>query len=219
MTPSTGSAPMSPSPRSVATCVPGPPSSSASAIPAPARASASPKPLTPGAIRRRCAVTLSPFVRKRVAAGFRSRQFDCPQAPAMPVLPRCAAPAYARRTMADHERHPEPHDFMGRVFDELEAEFESELQREAESEAAAVVAAQVGEVPLWEHLSRRIGGRLSVRAGGLRLDGVLPASYPDFVARATADGRQHLAGLGPEASIGRGPRRVPLGPPVTGEVA
>jgi hypothetical protein len=120
--------------------------------------------------------------------------------------------------MADHERDPEPGD-LGPVFDELEAEFEAELQREAEDEAAAAVAAQVGEVPLWEHLSRRIGGRLSVRVGGLRLDGILLATYPDFVAVRTADGRQHLVRLGPETSIGLGPRRAQLGPPSTGEVA
>jgi hypothetical protein len=102
--------------------------------------------------------------------------------------------------MGDYDER-ESDDRLEHVFEELEAEFDAGLRWQAEQEAAAAIRAEVGEVTLWEHLTRRVGGRVVVGVGALRLDGVLLASYPDFVALRTADGRQHLVGLGPAVSV------------------
>jgi hypothetical protein len=102
--------------------------------------------------------------------------------------------------MGDHEE-PESDDRLDHVFEELEAEFDASLRWEAEQEAAAAIRAEAGEIALWEHLTRRVGAQVFVSVGALRLDGVLLASYPDFVAVRTADGRQHMVSLGPAVSL------------------
>ena len=119
--------------------------------------------------------------------------------------------------MGDHEEQ-DPDDRLEHVFEELEAEFDAGLRWEAEQEAAAAIRAEAGEVALWEHLSRRVGGEVSLRVGGLRLDGVLLASYPDFVALRSADGRQHMVGLGPAVSV-RVAAEAHLAPVAGGKVA
>jgi hypothetical protein len=119
--------------------------------------------------------------------------------------------------MADHEER-DPDERLDRVFEELEAEFDASLRWEAEQEALAAIRAEAGEVSLWEHLTRRVGRPVVVTVGTLRLDGVLLASYPDFVALRTTDGRQHLVTLGPAVSL-RVAADVRLAPAAGGRVA
>jgi hypothetical protein len=119
--------------------------------------------------------------------------------------------------MGDHEEQG-PDDRLDHVFEELEAEFEANLRWEAEQEAAAAIRAEAGEVTLWEHLARRVGGRVVIRVGALRLDGVLLASYPDFVAVRTVDGRQHMVSLGPAVTV-RVAAAQRLAPATGGKVA
>jgi hypothetical protein len=54
---------------------------------------------------------------------------------------------------------------IGRMFDELEAEFEDGLRQEAKQEAVAAVPAELGSTVLWEQLTRRVGSALVAFAG------------------------------------------------------
>jgi hypothetical protein len=108
---------------------------------------------------------------------------------------------------------------FGRVFHDLEAELEASLRWEAEQEAAAAVRAEAGQTELWEHLSRRVGSPLVIRAGALRVDGVLLASHPEFLAVRGPDGREHLVRLGPHLSVAVTAGRQRLAVGVGGAVA
>jgi hypothetical protein len=104
---------------------------------------------------------------------------------------------------------------MGRVLDELEAEFEAGLRREAEQEAMAAVRAEMGATVLWEQLARRIGSDARVSAGTRAFRGGVVASYPEFLVLRAADGADHLIRYGPTVSIGlpAEPRALRPAPP------
>jgi hypothetical protein len=97
---------------------------------------------------------------------------------------------------------------MGRVFDELEAEFEAGLRREAEQEAVAAVRAELGSTMLWEQLARRVGSEMVAFAGAQVLRGSAVASYPEFLVLRSPDGAEHLIRHGPAVSVA-----LPADPP------
>jgi hypothetical protein len=90
---------------------------------------------------------------------------------------------------------------MGRVFDELEAEFDAGLRREAEQEAVAAVRAELGATVLWEQLARRIGSEATVLAGARAFRGAIVAGYPEFLVVRGDDGSEHLVRHGPGVSV------------------
>ncbi|HKE97772.1 MAG TPA: hypothetical protein VKG45_02415 [Actinomycetes bacterium] len=120
--------------------------------------------------------------------------------------------------MTDSEQDDGTSDPIERVLGELEAGFEAAMRREAEQETAAAVRAEAGQTPLWRHLTRRVGTPIVAHAGPLRLDGLLVASYPDFVALRTPDGRQHLVRLDAPATLEVG-AAAPLMPATGGTLA
>jgi hypothetical protein len=101
---------------------------------------------------------------------------------------------------------------MGRMFDELEAEFEAGLRREAEQEAVAAVRAEVGATVLWEQLARRIGIEVVALAGDRVFRGIAVASYPEFLVLRPAGGAEHLIRYGPAVSIALPPEPPGLRP-------
>jgi sRNA-binding regulator protein Hfq len=98
---------------------------------------------------------------------------------------------------------------MGRVFDDLEAEFDAGLRREAEQETTAAVRAEVGSTVLWEQLARRVDSQVVALAGGRTLIGRIVASYPEFLVLRAADGAEHLIHYGHAVSFA-----LPAEPPV-----
>jgi hypothetical protein len=97
---------------------------------------------------------------------------------------------------------------MGRVFDELEAEFDAGLRREAEQESLVAVRTELGATMLWEQLARRIGSEAVVVAGARTFRGAVEASYPEFLVLRSA-GAEHLIRFGPAVSVA-----LPPEPPV-----
>ncbi|HYY78502.1 MAG TPA: hypothetical protein VFD04_04860 [Actinomycetes bacterium] len=111
----------------------------------------------------------------------------------------------------------DPEQPLGRVFDDLEAEFEAGLRHEADQEAAAAVRAGVGETVLWQQLARLAGAEVTVRCGGRVIHGLTIASYPDFFVVRAGDAAEHLVPFGPAVSVSLPaapprPRPVPAAP-------
>jgi hypothetical protein len=98
---------------------------------------------------------------------------------------------------------------MGRVFDELEAEFDAGLRREAEQESLVAVRTELGATMLWEQLARRIGSEAAVVAGARAFRGTIEASYPEFFVLRAPAGAEHLIRFAPAVSVA-----LPAEPPV-----
>ncbi len=110
-------------------------------------------------------------------------------------------------------------DGLDAVFAALEGELDAQLRQEETLAADAAIRDEIGHVPLWEHLTRRVGTRVGVLLGGIRAEGGLMAAYPDHVVLLGDDGRHHLLQLGEDLVLVLPGRPPPLLPVQAGALA